>query len=172
MSEKNKLYKRVYAMLSVPAIISTVLLIAVVCVSIYLTVVGFDDPNGGGWLIFIVMLFGIVFFPGLLAWLLQAFFFFSGLKKYRKNDMKNSRTMGMVCAISSIAGNVYLAFLGFSTLFGGAGSLQKYDFALIIIAAIGIIYVGIVLGMLIAGKRSESMSTDEEYITDDFRYGR
>ena len=121
-------------------------------------VVGFDDPNGGGWLIFIVMLFGIVFFPGLLAWFLQAFFFFSGLNKYRKNDMKNARTMGMVCAISSIAGNVYLAILGFRTLWTDDGSLQKNDLALIIIAVIGIIYVGIVLGMLIADKRSEKES--------------
>lgn len=169
ISEKNKLYKRVYAMLSVPAIISALLLSAVIVAGIYITVVGLGDSNGGGWLIFIVMIFGIVFFPGLLAWFLQAFFFFSGLKKYRKNDMKNARTMGMVCAISSIAGNVYLAFLGFSTLFGDYGSLQKYDLALIVSAVIGIIYVGIVLGMLIAGKRSEIISTEEEYISDDFR---
>jgi len=70
-------------MLSVPAIISALLLIAVVVAGIYITAVGLGDSNGGGWLIFIVMLFGIVFFPVLFAWFLQAFFYFMGFIKYK-----------------------------------------------------------------------------------------
>lgn len=164
MNEKNNLYKRAYAMLSVPAIISALFLIAVVVAGIYITAVGLGDSNGGGWLIFIVMLFGIVFFPVLLAWFLQAFFYFMGLIKYKKNDIQNAGTMGRICAISSMAGNAYLAFWGFRTLFADDGSLQKYDLILIVAAFIGIIYVGIVLGMLIAAKRSERMNEGKEYI--------
>ena len=61
MNEKHKSLKTAYGMLSIPVIISAIILMVLSGGAIYIMSIALEDTNGGGWLLFGVILIAIVF---------------------------------------------------------------------------------------------------------------
>ncbi len=159
MNENNNLLKKAYALLSVSAVISGILLIVAIGIGIYYTVVGLGDSNGGGWLLFIVLIFVVIFFPSILGGVLQILFYLMGTKAYKIENTERAKTYGMISAIAGMAGNAYFAFF-----FLNKETYQKYqsiDVFLIIVAVTFIIYGAIIVGILIKAKNKDNSNGEK-----------
>ena len=152
MSEDHNALKKAYEMLSLPVVISAIILMALIGVTIYLIPMGLEEPNGGGWLLVFWILFAIVYLPSILAGILQVLFYAAGLKKYKQNDMKKMRTHGMICAVSSIVGNAYFVLCPLG-LFLKEGA-EKGFYPLRIIAFAFIIYEAVIVRILMKTKHA------------------
>ena len=152
MNEKHKSLKTAYGMLSIPVIISAIILMVLSGGAIYIMSIALEDTNGGGWLLFGVILIAIVFFPSILAGVLQVIFFVAGIKKYKKNDIENVRTYGLISAISSIVGNAYIVLFGYRWFFNDEAEKDFYLLGVIAIAFI--IYEAIIVGIFIKAKQA------------------
>lgn len=151
MSEKHKSLENAYVMLSVPVIISVITLILLIGVVIYSIAIE-QGADGGHWLLFGVIVIAAIFFPCILAAILQVLFYVAGLIKYKKSDVKKVRTYGMICAVSSIVSNAYLVLWGFRCFF--SDEAEKDFYPLRIISIIFIIYGVVIVRMLIKSKHA------------------
>lgn len=152
MSENYNALKKAYVMLGLPVVISVIILIALIGGTIYLIPMGLDDPNGGGWLLVFWILFAIIFLPSILAGILQVLFYVAGLIKNKKNDMKNMRTYGMICAVSSIVSNAYFVLCPLGLLLKDEAEKDFYPLRVIAIAFI--IYGAVIVRILMKEKHA------------------
>ena len=106
MYNKRNLDKITYIMLGIPNSIATLLLLTVVGVGGYYIFEGLGDSNAGGWLIFIVLVFGIWLTPCIILWIIQIIFYIIGLIKNCHNNVRGSRKLGLVNAIFSVVSGV------------------------------------------------------------------
>lgn len=107
MNENNKSFKTAHVLLGIPAIITCLLLVVLLIFNIYLVFTAGQDPNGGGWIIFYQMIFGIVFFPLLALAIAHCLTCLISFLKRQKNR-KSSRTLGIT---SSILGIITMFFV-------------------------------------------------------------
>lgn len=158
-----KLDKVAYVMLSIPAMIAVVALMAAVVASLYVIKEGLGDSNGGGWLIFIVVMLWIGCFPVLASCFLQACFWCVCVGKCIKGQWENAREMGMFSAIAGIVLPAFVIFLTWKD--------AKYSL-LLGISVLGIMfYVGIILLLGISmKKRKNDIKKDYKAVLFDFDY--
>lgn len=100
MNETNKSLKKAHILLGIPAIFTCLLLFSLLIFNIYLVFAARQDSNGGGWIIFYQMIFGIMCFP-LLA--LAMAHCITCLVSYLKREKRKKASRGLGIA-SSILG--------------------------------------------------------------------
>ena len=91
MSVKSKLDKVIYGMLSVPMIFSGGCLLVMAVLALWGMCIGAGDSNGGGWLIFIILVAGIVCLPWILCVITQCILYIVGFIQFKRNRMAASR---------------------------------------------------------------------------------
>ena len=102
MNQRNTLDKANYILLSIPNIIVVTVMVPLALMGTYLFFVGSQDTNGGGWIMFLVMLFGVLMAGLFICWILQALFFLIGFKKYLRANYVGARRMALVSSIFAI----------------------------------------------------------------------
>lgn len=107
MHENNKSFKTAHTLSGIPAIITCVLLFFLLIFNIYVFFEARQDSNGGGWIIFYQMIFGLVFFPLLGLAIAHCITCLVSFLKRQKNR-KSSRTLGIT---SSILGIITMVFV-------------------------------------------------------------
>lgn len=158
-----KLDKVAYGMLSVPSIIAAVLFIAAVAAGLYAIKEGMGDSNGGGWLIFIVLLMWIGCFPALAACCLQAIFWYMCMRKGIKGQWKMAREMGIVSAVVGIVLPAFVLLLIW----------KEAEYGLLLaISIFGILYYGVIIFLLAISMKKQKNEIKKNYkvVLFDFDY--
>lgn len=155
--------KVAFGMLSIATIINAIIYIVAVVLSMYAIVVGLGDSNGGGWLIFIVMLLWIGYAPILIVDGLQIVLWKLGVDKAMKGQRKEGRSMWLVSGIIGASISAFLLYLvWYSEETGGT---------FWIVAAIVIYFIVVVALFVIRMIKSKNdMSKQYKAVLFDFDY--
>lgn len=147
MNENNISLKRVYAMLTIPFVITTIVLSILVVGTIYVSLIAMREPNGGRWLLFGGLIVWIVFFPSIISGILHVLFYLFYRKSYKKFKLGKAHIYGVVSCIFWIVSNAYLAFFGLRWFFNDKAQYKVYFWGMI--SLLSVIYGIITLIMLI-----------------------
>ncbi len=102
MKQKCKLDKVTNIMLMIATGLLILLMLAIAAYALYWCVEAMGDPNGGGWILLIIMLLGIFSFSLILGWLIKCILFVVAEICYRKNQMIAYRVLGIIYSAMSI----------------------------------------------------------------------
>lgn len=144
MEQKTGLDKAAYTMLTFSGILALLCMLTLIGLSVYGFVVGIGDSNGGGWIIFLIMVGGIVLVPAIISWVAQLILYFQGIRRYRKGNLRSARALGIGNCIAAILGNLYLL-----AMFSNGGDWSIWWIESVLVPGIGIVYMLVVLMLLI-----------------------
>lgn len=101
MNKTNNSLKKAHILLGIPTIYTCLLLVSLLIFNIYLFLDAGQDPNGGGWIIFYQMIFGIMFIPLFALAIAHCITCLVSFLKREKNK-KASRGLGIASSILGI----------------------------------------------------------------------
>lgn len=102
MQMKSRLDKITKWMLFIPIVILVVLLLVLYGGLVLMGTHALSDPNGGGWLLFIMMLIGMVVFFLVASWVIKCILGIVAMVCYRKNRLTVYRILGIIYCVMSI----------------------------------------------------------------------
>lgn len=115
MNETNKSFKKAHALLGIPAIITCLIILLKLIYSGYIFSIACQDTNGGGWIMFYQMIFGIISFPFFGLAIAHCITCLVSFLK-RENNKKVSRGLGIASSILGII--TMIIFLPCTFIFG------------------------------------------------------
>ncbi len=154
MGKKNGLDKAAYILLGLPVLIAAVCSVGTVVGTIWGFITALGDSEGGGWLIFIILLLGIVVVPVFVCWIIQCVTYISGVKLYKKDNMPEARKKGMKVASTSLIGNVIIFFWGLKIM--ELEAIDIFDLTLTVVPVILILVVCVALILMKTNIRREN----------------
>lgn len=163
MEQKIGLDKAAYAMLTVSGLLALLCIVGGLGASVYGFIEALGDSNGGGWLMLIILMVGIFFFPTIVSWVVQVVMYTIGMRRYKKGNLPSARTFGIINSIAAILGNGCLIAQIVTVLMSDEEQLMDlYIFVMVLVLCIIYMLFPLIL-LILSKKRDKSVQNQVSY---------
>ena len=129
---------------------------------IYVNLDEISDPNGGGWIILIVLIMFIMLLPEVGAiWIVKCIFYQKGKKYLREGNLREARMRGIVCMVMSIiilVATFFVSIICFGNTFMGELLTRIFHLGVFIFQ----IYLICVFGKLLGSQKQKGITVKAE----------